>query len=200
MRVLLLDNYPLITEMITMIIHKAQPLTKVLAIHSFQQLLKLIEKSEEINVIVIEPKSPGCFGFSSINHIAQCRPNAQIVIMTDVDFGDKVSASEKYKSYHFINKSADINLIFSQFKKIFHPLSPDLNPKKAQEPIAKISKRQMQLLNFLNKGYSNKQISMELGLTEGTVKVHFFHLFKIINVNSRLEALRYAKLNSLIYE
>lgn len=200
MKVLLLDNYPLVTEMIAMIIHRAQPLTHVLAIHSFNQLLKLINKSEEVNVIVIDPKSQGCFGFSSINHIAQCRPEAKIVIMTDVEFENDSTEALQYKPYHFINKASGIHLIFNQFKKILQPSSSELNQEKPQESIVKISKRQMQLLNLLNQGYSNKKISTELGLSEGTVKIHFYHLFKIINVNSRLEAVRYAKLHGLIYE
>lgn len=200
MKVLLLDTYPLITEMITMIIHRARPLTKVTAIHSFNQLLKLIDKSDEINAIVIEPKSPGCYGFSSINHIAKSHPNVKIVVLTDVEFEYASFASQQDKSYHFVNKADDINSILNNFKKIFHPVSAELLLKDIQEPTVKISNRHMQMLSLLNKGYSNKQISEALGLTEGTVKVHFFNLYKMLQVNSRLEALHYAKMHGLIFE
>ena len=200
MKVLLLDTYPLITEMITLIIHRARPLTKVTAIHSFNQLLKLIDKSDEINAIVIEPKSPGCFGFSSIHHIAQSHPHVKIVVLTDVDYEYGSPSSQQAHPYHFVNKTDDINAIFNHFKKIFHPVSLETSSKDIQQPNLKISSRHMQMLNLLNKGYSNKQISEDLGLTEGTVKVHFFNLYKMMQVNSRLEALHYAKKHGLIFE
>lgn len=200
MKVLLLDTYPLITEMITLIIHRARPLTKVTAIHSFNQLLTLIDKSDEINAIVIEPKSPGCFGFSSIHHIAQSHPHVKIVVLTDVDYEYGSPSSQQAHPYHFVNKTDDINAIFNHFKKIFHPVSLETSSKDIQQPNLKISSRHMQMLNLLNKGYSNKQISQDLGLTEGTVKVHFFNLYKMMQVNSRLEALHYAKKNGLIFE
>jgi DNA-binding CsgD family transcriptional regulator len=67
----------------------------------------------------------------------------------------------------------------------------------------KLSKREKQNLNFLMQGYSNKTIADELDLSEHTVKVTMWRMFKKIGVKSRLEALnwyvKYSK-NSLTQE
>jgi DNA-binding NarL/FixJ family response regulator len=159
----------------------------------------LIEKSIEINLIVIDPKSPGCFGFSSIYHIAKCLPDTQIVILTDAEF-KYANFAQPNAPYHFINKSNDIKSILKIFNTILNENPSSSTDKTIEKPINKISKRHNQILNLLNKGYSNRQISIELGLAESTIKVHLFRLYKTIKVNSRLNALRYAKAHGLIFE
>ena len=55
----------------------------------------------------------------------------------------------------------------------------------------KLTKRQKQLLQMLASGYGNREIAAQLDLTESTVKVHFFRLFKIIGVQHRGQALKW---------
>jgi DNA-binding CsgD family transcriptional regulator len=59
----------------------------------------------------------------------------------------------------------------------------------------KLSKRQIQLLDLLDKGMGNQAIATELDLSEHTVKVHLWRLYKRLGVNSRLEASRWARDN-----
>ena len=44
------------------------------------------------------------------------------------------------------------------------------------------------MLNCLREGKSNKQIAYELGLSEGTVKIHVTAIFKSLNVKNRTQA------------
>ena len=51
-----------------------------------------------------------------------------------------------------------------------------------------LSPRQIDVLNLIAKGRSNKQIAYELGLTEGTVKLHVTAILKVLNVYNRTGA------------
>jgi DNA-binding CsgD family transcriptional regulator len=55
----------------------------------------------------------------------------------------------------------------------------------------RLSKRALQLLEMLEQGCSNKQVAGVLGISEHTVKAHFWRLFNRIGVNSRAQALRW---------
>jgi DNA-binding NarL/FixJ family response regulator len=46
---------------------------------------------------------------------------------------------------------------------------------------------------LLSKGQSNKEIALNLDLTEGTVKQHVSALFMVLNIHSRSEAMLKAK-------
>lgn len=51
-----------------------------------------------------------------------------------------------------------------------------------------LSDRQLQLLNLLSQGKSNKEIAFELNITEGTVKQHLFVLYKKLGATNRAKA------------
>ncbi|MGA2590188.1 MAG: response regulator transcription factor [Bryobacteraceae bacterium] len=50
-----------------------------------------------------------------------------------------------------------------------------------------LTRREGQLVTLLSRGFKNKEISYELGITEGTVKVYLFHLFQKSGAKDRFE-------------
>lgn len=62
----------------------------------------------------------------------------------------------------------------------------------ALDHIAKLSKRQTQVLLLMAAGKLNKQIAYELGLNERTVKMHRFAVLKNLEVRTNADAIRMA--------
>ena len=62
----------------------------------------------------------------------------------------------------------------------------------------KLSKRQKQLLVMLDRGLSNRDIAESLSISEHTVKVHLWRLFRRLNVKSRSQASHLARTAGLI--
>jgi DNA-binding NarL/FixJ family response regulator len=62
----------------------------------------------------------------------------------------------------------------------------------------KLSKRQKQLLGLLDKGLSNRDIAAALEISEHTVKVHLWRLFRRLNVKSRSQASHLARTAGLL--
>jgi two-component system, NarL family, nitrate/nitrite response regulator NarL len=67
-----------------------------------------------------------------------------------------------------------------------HALSEGIRPKSPGE--AGLTEQEGKILQQISTGKSNKLIAHELGITEGTVKVHVKHLLKKLNLKSRVEA------------
>ena len=53
---------------------------------------------------------------------------------------------------------------------------------------ASLTQRQIQVLNYIKKGYANKVIAHELSLSEGTVKLHVSTILRKLHVSNRTEA------------
>jgi DNA-binding NarL/FixJ family response regulator len=53
---------------------------------------------------------------------------------------------------------------------------------------AGLTERQVAVLRLLARGRANKEIARELGITEGTVKVHLLSVFRVLGVRNRTEA------------
>lgn len=55
------------------------------------------------------------------------------------------------------------------------------------DPLAPLSKRERAIVGLLLQGLRNKEIADELGIGEGTVKVHLHNVFEKLGVSSRME-------------
>ena len=55
-------------------------------------------------------------------------------------------------------------------------------------PVHGLTQRQLDVLALLARGLPNKLIARELGLSEGTVKVHLLAIFRALDVRNRTEA------------
>ena len=64
----------------------------------------------------------------------------------------------------------------------------------AQERVA-LSQRQGQIIALVAQGLKNKEIAFSLGITEGTVKVYLYKLFKKLGLNDRLDMALYGRKN-----
>ena len=67
-----------------------------------------------------------------------------------------------------------------------HALRQESKPKTVSE--AGLTEQEEKILEHIATGKSNKLIARELGIAEGTVKVHVKHLLKKLNLKSRVEA------------
>jgi DNA-binding NarL/FixJ family response regulator len=77
-----------------------------------------------------------------------------------------------------------------------------LTARRQQAPTADfipdLTERELEVLNLLAEGYANKQISLELEISEHTVKFHVSSIYTKLNVSNRAEAVRLGIQNGLI--
>lgn len=62
-----------------------------------------------------------------------------------------------------------------------------------RDPLQGLSDRERAIAALVQRGLRNKEVAAELGLTEGTVKVHLHKIFDKVNVRSRTELILLAK-------
>jgi DNA-binding NarL/FixJ family response regulator len=94
----------------------------------------------------------------------------------------------------YIEKSAGATEISSMLRS-FLMLDTD---QEADSGPGKLSKRQKQLLILLDQGMSNRDIAEKIGISEHTVKVHLWRLFRRLDVKSRTQATHWARGQGLI--
>jgi two-component system nitrate/nitrite response regulator NarL len=61
-----------------------------------------------------------------------------------------------------------------------------------------LTKRQGQIVSLVAQGFKNKEIASAMGITEGTVKVHLYKLFRKLGMNHRLEMALYGLKNLFV--
>jgi DNA-binding NarL/FixJ family response regulator len=69
---------------------------------------------------------------------------------------------------------------------------------EAEGLIAPLTPREMEILNYIAKGFLNKQIAAELAISEQTIKNHVTSILRKLNANARTEAVVVALKQGLI--
>lgn len=68
-----------------------------------------------------------------------------------------------------------------------------MSPDTPRDPLEKLSGRERAVASLAQRGLRNKEIADELGLTEGTVKVHLHKVFEKLGVRGRTELILLAQ-------
>ena len=65
---------------------------------------------------------------------------------------------------------------------------PEAQAEPADNPFSELTPRETEILTFLANGQSNKAIARDLGISDGTVKLHVKAILRKLGVHSRVEA------------
>lgn len=68
-----------------------------------------------------------------------------------------------------------------------------MSPDAVRDPMEMLSSRERAVATLVQRGLRNKEIADELGLTEGTVKVHLHKVFDKLSIRSRAELILLSK-------
>lgn len=68
-----------------------------------------------------------------------------------------------------------------------------MSPETSRDPLEGLSGRERAVASLAQRGLRNKEIADELGLTEGTVKVHLHKVFEKLNLRSRTDLILLAQ-------
>ena len=71
--------------------------------------------------------------------------------------------------------------------------APPLSPDAPRAPFDALSARERAVASLVQRGLRNKEVASELGLTEGTVKVHLHKVFDKLGIRGRTELILLAQ-------
>jgi two-component system NarL family response regulator len=135
---------------------------------------------------------PGLGGVEAIMAIRKESPNARFIVLTTFDTDEDIYRAIQSGAKSYLLKDTPCNVL-SQTIRAVHA-GTEVLPQKvtdrlaARQKRADLSKREMEVLQFLVKGRSNKEIASALFISDDTVKAHLKTLFSKLGVHDRTEA------------
>ena len=194
MSIFVVDDHPLMREAIRMLIRRLSPSTPVIELDRIAVVAAAVEQHGKPDLICLDLKLPDTHGVSGIRELKRHYPDVPLVVLTAMSADDYEDLAIEAGAEAFIGKSANATEI-GDVLRAFLSTEP-----AAEAPIAigKLSKRQKQLLVLLDKGQSNRDIAETLQISEHTVKVHLWRLFRRLNVKSRSQASHLARTQGLL--
>ncbi len=196
MSIFVIDDHPLMREAIAMLVRRLSPNTPVVELGRIAVVAQAVEKHGVPKLICLDLKLPDTHGVSGIRELKRSYPEVPIMVLTAYPASDYEDLAMEAGADAFVEKSVGATEIAHVMRAF---LLEELDTE-SDSPVAvgKLSKRQKQLLVLLDKGLSNRDIADNLQISEHTVKVHLWRLFRRLNVKSRSQASHLARTQGLL--
>src|SRR5580698_2875369 len=153
-------------------------------------------------VALMDLRMPVLDGVAAIDEIRQEDESAQIVVLTTYDSDNDICRAIKAGTKGYLLKDARREELLDCIRKVSRGTTciPNEMMEKLitgfqREPL---TEREIEVLQLVAAGKSNREIGQKLYISESTVKGHLHHLFSKLSVLSRTEAISVATRRGLI--
>lgn len=213
MHILLIDDHALFREALLYILNQLGANTVVHEAANSEEAVRLIEHTQDLDLILLDIDLPGTDGLSAMPTLRQLAPDVPLIILSGSESVQNVKAALDMGAVGYIPKSCNSHEMLSAMRLVLQggiSIPPRLLGKlkglaviaseslqNVEQQVA-LTKRQVEVLNCIAKGLPNKLIARELAISEGTVKLHVFAIMRILNVHNRTEVVIEATRRELI--
>ena len=196
MTVYVIDDHPLMRDALTMLLHRVKPGLKIIPIHKLNVVESTVEKNGVPELFCLDLQLPDTLGMSGVQVLKAKYPDVPLAVVTSSSASEYETRCLEAGADAFIEKSNSPTQIIAALRSLL-VTEEQAAIEDAATPAGptKLSKRQKQLILMLDQGLSNRDIAEKLDISEHTVKVHFWRLFRRLGVNSRTQALHFARTN-----
>ena len=196
MTVYVIDDHPLMRDALTMLLHRVKPGLKIIPIHKLNVVEATVEKNGAPELFCLDLQLPDTLGMSGVQVLKAKFPDVPLAVVTSSSASEFETRCLEAGADAFIEKSNSPTQIIAALRSLL-VTEEQAAIEDAATPAGptKLSKRQKQLILMLDQGLSNRDIAEKLDISEHTVKVHFWRLFRRLGVNSRTQALHFARTN-----
>jgi two-component system, NarL family, response regulator DegU len=146
-------------------------------------------------------------------------PSIAIVILASNTNDEQLFEVLKGQAASYLSKETTAENLVETIRRVArgeHPINESLTtrPKVAEQVllqfqelsrrteaeafISPLTPREMEILKYIGQGFLNKQIAVELGISEQTIKNHVTSILRKLNANARTEAVVLALKQGLI--
>ncbi|MFM7697534.1 MAG: LuxR C-terminal-related transcriptional regulator [Limnohabitans sp.] len=198
MSLYVIDDHPMVRQMIGMLLRRLRPASKVVELEKFSELQASLIKNGDPELFVLDLLLPGVKGATAISDVKKMYPEVPLVVLSAMPSGEARDACLEAGADLYIEKSTDTAEISSAIQDILKSDGDDIDADVVVVGDIKLSKRQKQLILMLDRGLSNRDIAAELNISEHTVKVHLWRLFRRLGVKSRTQTLHFARTHGLL--
>ncbi len=215
MKILLVEDHRLVADAMQMMLREIDPKVSVTSCYSAQHALSTIDTENNFDLILTDLFMPGIDGIGLLVGLKNRNNTIPVVIISGADDDKFIKSAIDHGASGYIRKTLPGAEMLAGLQHVLkggrffpekfmtrhsearrnHQAS---NTESADALLQQPGEKQLQVLNLMAAGNSNKQISQIVGISEATVKYHTSQLFKLLSVKNRTSCVREAHVRGLL--
>jgi DNA-binding NarL/FixJ family response regulator len=144
------------------------------------------------DVMLLDLRMPGESGVAVVQRVRAVHPEARIIMLTSFDLEEEVFQSLDAGAQGYVLKSMEPEDLMTAIRRVHagERWVPEALEQRLEERAGtkQLSPRELEVLDHMRRGLSNRDIGMALGISEHTAKNHSKAIFKKLQVADRAEA------------
>ena len=204
MRIVLVDDHPVVREGLAAILDDEPDFRVVAAVGSAEELLQSAAEMSP-DVVLLDLELPKLDGVEAIRLLHDVQPEAKVIVFTADETGERVHAAIKSGARGYLLKGAPAAEIVHALRQVAGGgshidgrIAARLLSGAGSDSHPRLSDREREVLALVSQGLSNKRIAHRLSISERTAKFHVSSLMRKLGADNRAQAIALASRHKLI--
>jgi two-component system NarL family response regulator len=191
-RTVIADDHTVVREGLVAILRRMPEVTVIGQEQSWPDAIAAIGRHNP-DVALLDVRMPGMTAAEAVSILRRTNPKLRIVLMSAFECDEDIYGVIRAGANGFIVKSCSPQEIFACLRGVVRGKQwlPAASMDKLQErqQTKELTPRQLEILDMVTDGKSNKEVGSALRITEGTVKVQMNQIFRKLGATNRTEAI-----------
>ena len=214
MKVLIADDHRLIIEGVKIKLAELDPGVEAVVAMNLDELdAAVAAHAGELDLALVDIAMPGTQGYQHVARLRAQAPALPVIVLSGSEDAELMRSLIDLGVLGFIPKAYSPDVMLSAIRLVLaggiyipplllanaqaqgwqpgegHAPAPPVDPARSLDGLRNLlTERQIDVMRLLSQGKPNKLIARDLGISEGTVKIHLAAIFRALNVRNRVEA------------
>ena len=205
-RILIVDDHPIVREGLKLIFETEKGIIIEDEVSNGAEALALVlAEKKQFDLILLDISMPVMDGITFLEQLKGHGIDSNVMVLTTSDDADDIQAVLQAGAKSVLLKDAarkemiQTALRTAKGESVLQPeLQHILQVKRKQQKESLLTPKELSVLGRIVKGSASKEIALDMGICERTVKAHLSSIYQKLNVSSRSEAVAYAIARKLV--
>lgn len=190
-RILIVDDHPVVCSGLTSMLSAQTGIEVVGSASSGEEALSIVQRDGP-DIMLLDLRMPGMDGIGVLNALGRMEHSTRVVVLTSFEKEEDIYRAIRAGAQGYLLKDttesemvAAISVVNSGKRYIPRHIAARLADRLMRSDL---TARELQTLELLAQGSTNKQIAASLGISDNTVRHHVNNIMEKLQVTDRTEA------------
>ena len=207
-RILVADDHPVVRDGLVAMLSTQPDFLVVGQAATGNEVLTNIEIAQP-DIVLLDLEMPELDGVEALEQVTSDHPDVKVLVFTAFDDDERIVGAVQAGAQGYLLKGSPRDEVFdairviSQGGSLLQPvvaskLMKHVSSEVEQAGWSQLTPRELEVLELLAKGMTNKEIAVELVITVRTIKFHVSSILRKLEAGNRTEAVRIAASRGII--
>lgn len=199
-RVVLVDDHAMLLGGLELLLSGAPDIHVVGTAANGADAVELVRQTTP-DVVLMDLQMPGMDGVEATTRVVALGLGAQVLVLTSFSHAERIVSALDAGAVGYLLKDADPDDVLAGIRAVHRGESP-IHPRAARQLLTArttrgapkdLTPRELEVLQLVRAGLTNRQIARRLAIAERTVKAHLTSVFAAIGATDRTQAALWAE-------